>query len=222
MAYWQATRDAAVLAAARRLAAFLLAVREATKAPAVMARVEGQGAFGFICFTQLAEGLAMLTLATGDGRYAAAAREIVPLLQPRGVQHSHGYFSTLRGAVLLHEADGDPAMLAFAERFYGELVRSSDYTVDGGVMEYFGWGDPTSAASLAAAKAASGVFPRNEGCGLADFVRLSLQLHHATGQAEYLERPERCPVNGFAHNQYANGDFARGPSSTRASSRRPA
>ena len=70
---------------------------------------------GFICFTQLAEGLAMLTQATGDASYAVAARQIVPLLQPRGVQHSHGYLSTLRGAVLLHEAGGDPAMLAFAE-----------------------------------------------------------------------------------------------------------
>jgi len=207
MAYWQATRDAAVLAAARRLAAFLLAVREATKAPEVMARVEGQGAFGFICFTQLAEGLALLTRATADGSYAAAAREIVPLLQPRGVQHSHGYLSTLRGAVLLHETAGDPAMLALAERLYGELVRSSDYTIDGGVLEYFGGGDSANAASLATAKAASGVFPRNEGCGLADFVRLSLQLHRATGRVEYLERAERCLVNGFAHNQFANGDF---------------
>jgi DUF1680 family protein len=207
MAYWQASRDPAALAAARRLAAFLVAVREATKAPEVMARVEGQGAFGFICFTQLAEGLAMLTQATGDASYAAAAREIVPLLQPRGVQHSHGYLSTLRGAVLLHEKGGDLAMLAFAERLYGELVGSSDYTIDGGVMEYFGWGDPANATSLAAARAASGSFPRNEGCGLADFVRLSLQLHRATGRTDYLERAERCLVNGFAHNQYATGDF---------------
>jgi hypothetical protein len=207
MAYWRVTRDTAVLAAARRLASFLLAVREATKAPEVMARVEGQGAFGFICFTQLAEGLAMLTQATGDGSYAAAAREIVPLLQPRGVQHSHGYLSTLRGALLLHETTGDATTLFLVERLYGDLVRSSDYTIDGAVMEYFGWGDPANASSLAAAKAASGAFPRNEGCGLADFVRLSLQLHRATGRVEYLERAERCLVNGFAHNQFANGDF---------------
>jgi DUF1680 family protein len=207
MAYWEATRDAAVLAAARRLAGFALTVREATKAPEVMARVEGQGAFGFICFTQLAEGLAMLTRATGESSYGAAAREIVPLLQPRGVQHSHGYLTTLRGALRLHEVAGSLDMLALAERLYGELVRSTDYTVDGGVLEYFGWGDPANAASLAAARAASGVFPRNEGCGLADFVRLSLQLHRTTGRAEYLERAERCLVNGFAHNQFANGDF---------------
>jgi DUF1680 family protein len=207
MAQWQATRDDAVLAAARRLADFLLAVREATKAPEVMARVEGQGAFGFICFTQLAEGLALLTRATGEPLYAAAGREIVPLLQPRGVQHSHGYLTTLRGALLLHEVAGHADMLAFAERLYGELVRSTDYTVDGGVLEYFGWGDAANASSLAAARAASGVFPRNEGCGLADFVRLSLQLNRATGRVEYLDRAERCLVNGFAHNQYATGDF---------------
>ncbi len=207
MAYCQATRDAAVLAAARRLAGFLLTVREAAKAPEVMARVEGQGAFGFICFTQLAEGLAMLAQATSDGSYATAAREIIPLLPPRGVQHSHGYLSTLRGAALLHEAVGDPTALALTERLYGDLVQASDYTIDGGVMEYFGCGDPANAPSLAAAKAASGAFPRNEGCGLADFVRLSLQLHHATGRVEYLERAERCLVNGFAHNQFASGDF---------------
>jgi DUF1680 family protein len=194
MAYWRVTNDEAVLAGARRLASFLLAVREASKAPEVMARVQGQGAFGFICFTQLAEGLAMVTEATGDGRYAAAARDIVPLLQPREVQHSHGYLSTLRGALLLHEATGDAAMLALTERLYDELVGSSDYTIDGGVMEYFG-------------PAAPGTFPRNEGCGLADFIRLSLQLHKATGRVEYLDRAERCLVNGFAHNQFASGDF---------------
>jgi DUF1680 family protein len=207
LAYWQATRDASVLAAARRLAGFLLAVREAAKAPEVMARVEGQGAFGFICLTQLAEGLALLTRATGELSYAAAGREIVPLLQPRGVQHSHGYLTTLRGALLLHEIAGHGDMLSFAERLYGELVASTDYTIDGGVLEYFGWGEATNASSLAAAKAASGALPRNEGCGLADFVRLSLQLHRATGRTEYLERAERCLVNGFAHNQYASGDF---------------
>jgi Beta-L-arabinofuranosidase, GH127 catalytic domain/Beta-L-arabinofuranosidase, GH127 middle domain len=207
MAYWRVTHDAAVLAAGRRLAAFLLRVREAAKAPEVMARVEGQGAFGFICFTQLVEGLAMLTEATGDGSYAAAALEIVPLLPPRGVQHSHGYLSTLRGAVLLHETTADASALALAERLYADLVHSGDYTIDGAVMEYFGWGDPANATSLAAAKAASGTFARNEGCGLADFVRLSLQLHRATARTEYLERAERCLVNGFAHNQFANGDF---------------
>ena len=207
MTYYEVTRDRAVLESARRLAGFLLAVREATKAPAVMKRVEGQGAFGFICFTQLSEGLAMLSRATGEKRYAEAGAEIVPLLQPRGVQHSHGYLSTLRGAVMLHDAGAPGDMLGFAQRLYGDLVRSGDYTLDGGVMEYFGWTDPANRALLAPAQDASGHDARNEGCGLADFVRLSLQLYEATGQLDYLERAERCLVNGFDQNQFDNGDF---------------
>ena len=207
MAYQQATGDAATLAAATRLAAFLLGVREATKAPEVRARVEGQGAFGFICFTQLAEGLVLLGRATGDRRYHDAAREMAPLLPPRSVQHSHGYLTTLRGALMLHEATGDPAVLAEVERLWSDFVASSDYLVDGSALEYFGWGDATNASSLRAAKEASGEFPRNEGCSLADVVRLALALHRVTGRAGYLEQAERCQLNALAHNQFATGDF---------------
>ncbi len=208
MAYWQASRDAAVLAAARRLAGFLLAVREATKAPEVMARVEGQGAFGFICFTQLAEGLAMLTQATGDGSYAAAAREIVPLLQPRGVQHSHGYLSTLRGAALLHEARRatprcSPSRSASTASSWDRATTRST----AGSWSTSAGATPRTRRRSPPRRPPRASFPRNEGCGLADFVRLSLQLHRATGRVEYLERAERCLVNGFAHNQFANGDF---------------
>ena len=207
MAYHQATGDAAALAAARRLAAFLLGVREAAKAPEVMKRVEGQGAFGFICFTQLSEGLVLLGRATGERRYYDAAREMAPLLPPRGVQHSHGYITTLRGALMLHEATGDPAVLAEVERLWADFTASSDSIVDGSALEYFGWGDEANASALRAAKEASGDFPRNEGCGLADVVRLALALHRVTGRPEHLEQAERCYLNAFAHNQFATGDF---------------
>ncbi len=207
MAHHQATGDVAALAGAQRLAGFLLGVREATKAPEVMKRVSGQGAFGFICFTQLAEGLVLLGRASGERRYLDAAREIVPLLPPRGVQHSHGYLTTLRGALMLHEATGEAAVLASVERLWADFVGSSDYVVDGSALEYFGWGDSSNVSSLRAAKEASGEFPRNEGCGLADVVRLALALHRVTGRPAYLEQAERCYLNAFAHNQFATGDF---------------
>ncbi|HXK08388.1 MAG TPA: beta-L-arabinofuranosidase domain-containing protein [Vicinamibacteria bacterium] len=207
MAYHEATGDGAALAAARRLAGFLLGVRESARAPEVMRRVEGQGAFGFICFTQLAEGLVRLGRATGDRRAFDAAAEIVPLLPPRGVQHSHGYLTTLRGALLLHEATGDAAMRSWVERLWTDFVGSADYVVDGSALEYFGWGEASDPQSLRAAKEASGEFPRNEGCGLADVVRLALHLHRVTGKEAYLEQAERCYVNAFAHNQFATGDF---------------
>ena len=190
MAYWQATRDAAVLAAARRLAAFLLGVREATKAPEVMARVEGQGAFGFICFTQLAEGLALLTRATGDGSYAAAGRRDRPAppaagraALPRLPLDAAGRPSPPRGR-------GDAAMLAFAERLYGELVGSSDYTVDGGVLEYFGWGDPDEHG-----------FPRRGEGGLGGLPQRGLRprrLRPALAAAARGDGPRRVPGAGRA------------------------
>jgi DUF1680 family protein len=132
---------------------------------------------------------------------------MAPLLPPRGVQHSHGYLTTLRGALMLHEATGDAAVLAEVERLWADFTVSSDAIVDGSALEYFGWGDATNVSALRAAKEASGDFPRNEGCGLADVVRLTLALHRVTGKPEYLEQAERCYVNAFAHNQFATGDF---------------
>ena len=149
----------------------------------------------------------MLGKATGEKRYLEAARQIVPLLPPRGVQHCHGYLSTLRGALMLHEATGDATLLQHVEKLYADLLASSDTIVDGSVLEYFGWGDPANAPALEAAKAASGQLPRNEGCGLADLIRLALDLFRTTGKAAYLEQAERCIVNAFDHNQFATGDF---------------
>ena len=205
MMYYEATRDRAVLEAARRLAEFLLRVREATKAPAVMKRVEGQGAFGFICFTQLAEGLAMLARATGDQRYAEAPKS----------SHccSHEACSTRTATCRPFAAPScstTPARRATcsasraALRRPRPLRRLHPRRRRHGVVRL---DRPGNRKLLAPAQDASGHDPRNEGCGLADFVRLSLQLHGVTGQADYLERAERCLVNGFDHNQFDNGDF---------------
>ncbi len=207
MGRYAATGDPATLAAARKLADFLLAVRQAAKNPEVAKRLEGQGAFGFICFTQLIEGLDLLGRASGEQRYFEAAKEIVPLLPPRGVQHSHGYLTTLRGALMLYEDTGDPALLAEVEKLWGATVNSGDYIVDGSVLEYFGWSDPANLPMLTSAKEASGAFPRNEGCGLADLIRLTLHLYQVTGNVSYLEQAERCFLNAFAHNQFTTGDF---------------
>lgn len=207
MSYYAVTADPATIAGARRLADFLLAVRQATKAPEVVKRLEGQGAFGFICFTQLTEGLVLVGRATGERRYFDAAAEIISLLPPRGVQHSHGYLTTLRGALMLYDDTHDSSMLAYVEQLWNQLVSSPDYIVDGSVLEYFGWSDPSNLPLLTSAKEASGPLPRNEGCGLADLILLTLHLYRITNNISYLEQAERCYLNAFAHNQFANGDF---------------
>jgi DUF1680 family protein len=52
-----------------------------------------------------------------------------------------------------------------------------------------------------------GANARDEGCAIADFLRLSLMLHRATGKGEYLDRAERCLLNHLYFNQFATGDF---------------
>jgi DUF1680 family protein len=101
----------------------------------------------------------------------------------------------------------DAGLQKRVEKLWIDLTNSTDYIVDGSVLEYFGWGDPANASLLNEAKAASGGLPRNEGCGLADVVRLTLQLFRLTGKLVYLEQAERCYVNAFTHNQFATGDF---------------
>ncbi|MBN2308217.1 MAG: glycoside hydrolase family 127 protein [Candidatus Hydrogenedentes bacterium] len=188
---YHATRpDPEVLAAARRLGDFLVRIQTACASADVQTRLEGQGASGFICFTQLIEGLVLLSRATGDASYAQAATAIYPWLQPRGTQHSHGYLTTLRGMIMLYEDTRDAACLRAAEDAYQALVASPDYQVYGGVAEYFG-----------------GKGDRDEGCSVADFLRLSLQLWRATGNVDYLDRAERCLMNHFSANQFSTGDF---------------
>jgi hypothetical protein len=197
-----------VLRAAVRLADFLVGVRKQCAAPAVAERLEGQGAFGIICFTQLVEPLALLARAADRPDYLAAAREIVPLLRTRGVQHAHGYLTTLRGMATLSEAAGESALLGRVESLYREYVASPDLPYLGGSLEYFGWEDPAvSDGQRQSLVAASGRDPRDEGCAVADMLRLSLQLWKATGRPEYLERAERCLLNHFYFNQFSTGDF---------------
>ena len=190
MEYHQYSGSPKALECARKLGDFLLGVYETCSEPDVAKRLEGQAARGFICFTQLIEGLDMLWRATKDGRYLDTAKRIVPLLEPRGVQHSHGYLTTLRGYLMLYESTSDPAILAAAERLYNELMASTDFLVYGGVLEYFGM-----------------KHDRDEGCSEADFLRLSLQLWQATGKTEYLELAERCMLNIFYSGQFETGDF---------------
>lgn len=208
LAYHQATGDAAVLDAARRLGDFLLQVRVECSGEEVASRLHGLGAHGLICFTQLIEGLVLLGQATEDPRYLEAAREIAPQLPPPGIQHTHGYLSTLRGVMFLHEATGDAALLREVEQKYAELVASPDYVVYGGVLEFFGAETHgVSSADLKKLAALDNKPPQDEGCSEADFVRLSLQLWKATGNVEYLERAERCLLNHFYFNQFHSGDF---------------
>jgi DUF1680 family protein len=203
MEYHAAFPSTSVLRAAQRLGEFLAAVCDAAADdPAMQAKLDGAGAAGVICLTQCNEGLALLYRATGDRRWLDVADRTGRSLHPPGTQHSHGVLSTLRGQMLVDESDPNPRRLASVRDVYHEIVTTAgDSLVFGGVPEYFG------GLSNPEVTAHSGGNPRDEGCSEADFVRLSLQLWHATGSADYLDRAERCLLNHLLSNQYPDGDF---------------
>ncbi|HSL86286.1 MAG TPA: beta-L-arabinofuranosidase domain-containing protein, partial [Bacteroidales bacterium] len=118
--YYKQTLDSGVLAAAQRLGDFFLnTYREVT--PAVAKRLEGLGADGIICFTQYVEPLVMLSGITGDPKYAEVATRVYPVLPSRGILHSHGYLTTLRGILKLYEYDNNRDHFYFVLNAYNDL-----------------------------------------------------------------------------------------------------
>ena len=189
--YYKHTRNEQVLQTACRLGDFFLSVYEEVT-PEVSKRLDGRGADGIICFTQYVEPLVMLSVATGDPKYAQAASKVYPTLPERTTLHTHGYLTTLRGVLQLYEYDKNERHFDYVTKAYADLVASDDYTVFGSVKEYFGnntWGG------------------RDEGCSTADFIRLSLHLYKITRDINYLERAEFAIYNALYYNQYFTGDF---------------
>jgi DUF1680 family protein len=178
------------LQTARRLGDFFLnSYKEVT--PEISKRLAGRGAEGIICFTQYVEPLVLLSVATGDPKYAQVAANVYPTLPERTNLHTHGYLTTMRGVLQLYEYDKNPQHLDYVVKAYSDLVASNDYTLFGSVTVYFGgvWGG------------------RDEGCSTADFIQLSLHLYKITGNVDYLERAEFAIHNALYYNQYFTGDF---------------
>lgn len=182
------------LESARRLGDFLEGVTQACTRPEIVDRFKTLGALGFICFTQITEGMVKLYEATGMDKYKRIAEITYPLLPEFGNQHSHGFLNTLRGVVMLYEATGDPVHLAFAEDIFDKILASENYLITGGVPEFFG-------------DFASEEGPRDEGCSEADFFLLCLQLWEATGNNKYLDQAEYLFMNHMLYNQFISGAF---------------
>ena len=190
MTYYEQTGNEAALAAARRLGDFFIGTAEAARGPEIAERLEGFGAKGIICFTQYIEGLVMLAHATREARYTEAAVAAYTVLPERGEVHTHGYLTTLRGVLMLHELTGDAGQLAYAKKTFDELLSSDDYTRHDAVYEYFG-----------------GHGDRDEGCSSADFVRLAYHMGRLTGEDRYVDVANRGLLNALFYNQYPNGDY---------------
>jgi len=194
MDYYDRFRAPSALAAAERLARFLSGIADNCLSRDAVERLKRGDAAGYICFTQIVEGMAKLYAVTRNPDYLHAAEKAYELLPEMGNQHTHGYLNTLRGVALLYEITKDRARLDFVIRRFDEILSSEDYLIFGGTSEYFG------DQSLRP-------YYHDEGCSLGDFVMLCLQLWEITGEEQYLEKGEYCLMNQFFHNQFYSGDF---------------
>jgi DUF1680 family protein len=183
-----------VLASAQKLGDFLAGVTDACTMPEIIARFKTMGAMGYICFTQITEGMVKLYNATGKEKYKKVAETAYPLLPELGNQHSHGYLNTLRGVVMLYEATKDPKHLEYVENKVAEIFDSENCLITGGVPEFFSFHG-----------SAEGI--RDEGCSEADLFMLYLQLWKATGNDKYLDKGEYLFMNHMLYNQFLSGDF---------------
>ena len=193
--YYLAYKDQEALDAAVRLGDFICSVISHCSDPDLAVKLRGLGIHGYMCFTQTVEGLVMLGDVSGNRKYLEAAESVYKMLQPRGTQHTHGYLTALRGVMMLYDKTKDSRHLEFARKHFDSLLECNDYTIYGGVPEYF--------------KQMSNLdkYILDEGCSEADFTVLAFQLWKATGDIKYLEIAERCLLNQFLHNQFPSGDF---------------
>ncbi len=192
--YYQMDRQPKVLAAAKKLGDFINGIASSCANQQVADRLKGNSYMGYICFTQLMEGLVLLSDETRDKKYLQTAEQVFQFLPPPGKQHSHGYLNTLLGTLMLYDRTGNQEQLKFVTDRYDELVNSPEHLIFGGVPEYFG-------------EAGGSEDFRDEGCSEADFIMLSLNLWKTTGKMDYLGKSESCLINHLFANQYQTGDF---------------
>ncbi len=191
MEYYLLTRDGMVLEAARRLGDFLVGIAPLMNSDRIQTQfAEGAFAMGYICWTQILEGLVRLYETSKNPSYLNVARHLASRIERRPSEHSHGFLTSLRGLMELYEATGEKPFLKQVEKEWQGVIDSGNLLAPGAVPE--AWKPKAH---------------RTEGCSEADWLRLSLQLWKHTRDIRYLEAAERTLFNEFAMNQFNTGDF---------------
>jgi len=189
--YHRAKPTPAALVCAQRLGDFFMSIAPRLNDPAIVQKFSGdQVAVGYICWTQIIEGLVELNRATHDEKYLRLAGQIAANTHRHPQQHSHGFVTSLRGILELYRVTHDAKFLQQVEREWEGVIESGNLLRHGALPEVF---KPTN--------------HRTEGCAEADWLRLNLGLWAETRKACYLENAELTLFNEFAMNQFSAGDF---------------
>lgn len=180
-----------VLDCARKLGDCFIALGPRLNDPKVLAEYSGdQVAVGYICWTQIIEGLVELHRATHEARYLKLAEEIAANTHRHPKQHSHGFVTALRGILELYRETHDAKWLAQAETEWEGILSSGNRLPQGALPEVF-----------------KPMIQRSEGCSEADWLRFNLALWAETHKQRYLENAELTLFNEFFSNQFHTGDY---------------
>lgn len=189
--YYATSRQKPILDAATKLGDFLVRIAPDMNSDRVRRQFEdGAFAMGYICWTQIIEGLAELHRVTGSAAYRQVAESMAERTERRPNEHSHGFLTSVRGILALYDVTGDRRFLDRARQEWQGVIGSGNVLVPGSVPE--AWKPKAH---------------RTEGCSEADWLRLSLGLWGRTREPGYLAHAERTLFNEFAMNQFDSGDF---------------
>jgi DUF1680 family protein len=192
--YYRLKPSPEVLTCARRLGDCFVNLGPRLNDPAIVEKFSGdQVAVGYICWTQIIEGLVELNRVTQDEKYLRLAGQIADNTHRHPKQHSHGYASALRGILELYRVTHDAKWLQKVETEWDGVLSSGNLLPQGALPEIFLPGIPPT--------------NRDEGCSEADWLRLNLGLWAETRNLRYIENAELTLFNEFFFNQFQTGDF---------------
>lgn len=192
----RAFNDASLLATAKRLGDFYLGSLPRFTDPARMSEYTGSDTYaaGYVtCYFPAMEGLVKLHSLTGERTYLEAAAKMAEFYRcfdRLPIDHTHGMLCNQVAILLLYEATKEAKYLERVEKRWDELVISGYVNPAGGVLEK-----------------CRIKFDRDEGCALADWLRLNLSLGRVTGNLRYYAMAERIVRNHLLQNQTPSGGF---------------
>lgn len=195
---YEATGQLRLLELARGIGDFYLSTADRFLDPEREAEYRSSGTYAastVTCYFPGIEGLVRLYRVTGEDRYLEQARRMAdffPEYDRLPLDHCHGSLLTHQALLMLHETTGDRAYLEPVLERWDEAMTEGYVWVTGGVGEHF--------------RVGAGF---DEGCALADWLRLNLDLWRLSTDTKYLDAAERLLVNHFAWNRYPNGGYGQ-------------
>jgi len=192
----RAFNDPTLLATARKLGDFYVEVLPRFTDPARMAEYKGGDTYaaGYpICYFPAMEGLVKLHQITSEKKYLDTAITMAAFYKSFDhlpIDHAHGMLCNQVSLLLLYEMTKDAQYLDRVEKRWDDLVKGGYIDPAGGILEKcrITWNV-------------------DEGCALADWLRLNLELARVTGKARYWDMAERTLHNHFLQNQTPQGGF---------------